>query len=279
MFCSRTNNEISDDLFIEKPKRIMAILQLCLVFSVILWVGGSPFLGEHYQLKSKLSLYHFLMGNENEGKEGNREKFQALSIEEQQEVLNGYNELLREGRKTFWEKMWLSFWHLFIGTPLFALLWIAFSLLIPILALLKVEGAYEISWILPLLVGCYAVDNFIQGTYPTKTYEEKLYPSEAYIVEKYVKVPLSGNISTQMRLLRRAWGEYLIYEWAKEIPAQEESLFSKQQAKGEFAFQLARLKAKQIDAKKTRNEKTSPYLLSIYLSWNILFAYILSRKK
>ena len=48
--------------FIPTPQRLMAIAQLCIAFSLLLWYAMQPFMGEYFDLRSRMLLYEYAMG-------------------------------------------------------------------------------------------------------------------------------------------------------------------------------------------------------------------------
>ena len=165
--------------------------------------------------------------------------------------------------------------------PPFELAWIAFSIIIPLLLLLRIEGALHAVWLLPLIVLIYGIDNRLNGT-PLKISEEsKLFPSEDKLVQEYMTEPLSPSIFEQQKQLLGAWKKYLVTEWALEKPSPDEKQFDLQVEKGEHAFTIERLdklpKDRLIDDDALFRKKEPIFLLSLYFLWNLFFAWIVTR--
>ena len=57
MFRKRAKKSYPPGTFIPTPARVFAILQLCIAFSILLWNASLPFMGDLYEIKSKLLLY------------------------------------------------------------------------------------------------------------------------------------------------------------------------------------------------------------------------------
>jgi len=207
--------------------------------------------------------------------EGHSERFSALPKRNQTQILKEYALLQSELDTPFLTKIKRTatgLWDL----PLFEKTWIVFAILIPILLLKRVEGAAQIVWILPLLTLAYALDNRFQGLPPEKTAEERLFPSEEMILQKYVGEPLKPSIIEQQKQLQQGWQTYLIREWAKEEPSQEPQQFLQQAEAGDFAFNLARIKA--LKAPPSQRPKQEPLsLLALYLFWNLSFCLIVNK--
>ena len=166
MFRQRVKKDYPADTFIPRPARICAIIQLCLAFSVLLWNISEPFIGEIFTLKSKLLLYHDVMGipSPNQGihKERlirNAERFKVLSKQMQEQVAKNSQFLQKQLQRSFWDKLKsVAILFAYKISP-FELAWIFFSIVIVIMLLKKVEGASQAVWLLPILVACYAADN------------------------------------------------------------------------------------------------------------------------
>ena len=62
MFRKRTKKIYPPGTFIPTPARVCAIIQLCVAFTVLIWNMATPFAGELFNVKSKMILYHDVMG-------------------------------------------------------------------------------------------------------------------------------------------------------------------------------------------------------------------------
>jgi len=165
--------------------------------------------------------------------------------------------------------------------PALEQLWILLSIVIVLLLIFNIEGAKQAVWLLPIVVMCYAVDNYLTGTKPHVQADVALFPSEQTISNDYLYQPLSANIFEQQQQLQKGWQLYLIREWAQELPSEEQSSFDLQAEKGEFAFTLARLdklnEESRLDRAALFHERKSWLMLLLYLIWNLFFAYQISR--
>ena len=260
MFRKRPKKTFPPGTFIPTPVRIFAILQLCIAFSILLWHASYPFMGELFEVKSKMLIYQAVMGTKDES---NRIRFGNLPEKEQQKLLEGYQHFQEKLEKTFYEKLKQSLKKI-LNLPTFELAWLFFSVILAIMLLKKIEGAKEALWILPLLVFAYAGEN--RGLSPRiLSDDQKLFPSEELIVEKYLDVPFSQNVFEQKEQLKKGWDAYLIKEWAPEGGNEQDGL---------FAFNLERVKILAREKPVTRTQPDSLSLLAIYLGWNISFALV-----
>lgn len=266
--------------FIPTPQRIIVIIQLCLVFSLSLWLGGYPFMGEHFAIKSKLAPFSFVMGlPESPNKENaasNAVRFSSLSLEKQAKIKSDYHTLQKKTTRSFISKVEDSLEILLFDISPFALAWIFFSAVISIMILRKQEGARQAAWILPLIVLAYGIDNIQYGSVKLPSPDIALFPSEQLIVEKYLNEPLGSSISIQEEKLRKGWNRYLIQEWAHEIPSDDTAVFAKQVDQGNFAFNVARLEKQPSSFDELpfsgMRQKEPVFLLVLYLAWNLFFA-------
>lgn len=270
MFYKKVRKTFPPGTFIPTPARLAAIVQLCLAFTLLAWQGSLPFMGELFATKYKLLVYQHLMGKKIDG-----HATRFASLPEKTQILKEYELLQRDLETSFLAKIKRAvtgLWNL----PLFEKAWIFFAILLPILLLKRVEGAAQIVWILPILALAYGLDNRIHGLAPRKTAEERLFPSEERILQNYVGAPLKPSIIEQQKQLQLGWQTYLIKEWAKEEPSQDEQQFLHQAEKGDFAFNLARIKAlKEPRSLRPKQEPIS--LLALYLFWNLSFALIVTK--
>jgi len=235
-------------------------------------------MGDHYLSQKKVHLFEFVIGAakgiDSDKQQRNQQRFDSLSESDQQVVVEGYQSLLNQQTAPFKEKFTRSIWKLLIETPAFELAWLLFTLLISLFLLLKIDGARQAVWLLPLLAAAYTVDNYFFGTLPPASSEEALFPTEEYIVAHYHKGSLSPNILEQQKELAEGWHRYLAAEWAMDNSVES----------GEYTFTLARVKA--IAAEKrgaairgANNEKESPWMLLGYVLWNFSFAWVAGQRQ
>lgn len=278
--------------------RIFAILQLCIVFTLIIWALSQSFLGTLYIFKSESMVYRYLMG-ENGGGDGSPLGQKVARNEERFEKLPQTDKrLLREGLKnvegrvslTGFEKSKRAVEILLFRLPLFLRVWMVMALVVSLMLLLKVEVAGKLVWCLPLLACFYALDNRLNGISPTQI-NEAFFPKEDVIVKEYLKEPLHGSVDEERKQLLKGWRIYLVKEWAHLVPSQDPDVFQAQAEEGEYAFHLARLKALR-ESRKTQNRKIhgdqlerelyeskeSILMLCLYVIWNLCFALCVYKK-
>lgn len=283
MYARKQKKNFEPGTFIPTPARVVAIIHLCLAFTILAWNASLPFSGELFSIKSRILLYKYAMGIEDQ-KELNSERlnrnanrFNALTEDKKTSLIRGYNELRKLNERTFFVKLKRSAEIVFFGIPSFEQAWILFSIIIPILLLKKVKGSTQVIWILPLLTLLYAVDNRWNGISSKMDEERRLFPSETYLVENYLSKPLSSNFFEQKNELEIAWKRYLIAEWAHESPEVEENALALQVEKGEHAFNLARIAALSPFTHPLYSQlrsQESLFILAFYIFWNSLFAII-----
>jgi hypothetical protein len=256
--------------------KTVIIIQLIFAFTAVLWIASIPFTGEHFVLKSKMMLYQFILGQDPHSNI-NAQRFQSLPESKQEKIAKEYKRVLDYAARPFLSKLHDSFKIFFFETPRLELAWILFSILICILLLLRVEGATEAAWILPLIVMGYSLSNWRHSQPEQLPPEDRLYPTEQVIVEKYLKEPLGRDLRTQKEQLTRGWHYYLVQNWSKEAPALNSKAFDKQVQDAEYAFHLARLEIMQENQNLQAgypNYRKPMWLLLIYLLWNCVFAWI-----
>lgn len=241
--------KIPQDAFIRAPLRLMAIIQLCLAFSLLFWNLISPFMKEAFESKKQSSLYQSIIDHE-------------TSIEKR-------NLLVQKNR----ELQSLSAMKSFKSQPI-EVAWIVLSIAISIMLLKKNPNALRAVWLLPLITGAYVADNLYFGIENRTSRESLLFPSEGAILSE----PLSPNILDQKRQLEEGWNRYLVKNWANGNPYEENLQFQENLEKGKHAFNIARFDAFIEDRfEALSNTKTirQPILtLLAYFLWNLLFAMV-----
>jgi hypothetical protein len=252
-----------------KSIRGLCILQFCIVFTLLAWICSYPFMGELLTIKSKTLLLKEVMGIQDDSDVNevhtqrltkNKERFSQLPMNEQERIIERYKRM---------------FIILFLEISRFELLWIILGIVIPVLLLLKVEGARQVVWLLPLLTLAFALDNQLAGINPHVSEDENLFPSEALIVEQYLNEPFSADINEQYHQLNRGWQNYLIREWTREPPSSDPGLYAIQLSEGEYAFNRARAELLPITLypEGLFRTKHQMIVLIFYLAWNVFFAY------
>lgn len=259
MFHEKVKKQFPEGTFLPLRQRVLSIIQLCLGFTALLYVLSTPFMGEHFTLKSKGLIYDYVINNS---------YFEDLPLAKKEQVLNDYSSLKKAASLSFIENLRNSFDLLFFKIPIYERIWILFALIIPILLLKKVEGAKEAAWIFPLIALAFLINN--HNSYPTPSHKKQLFPKEEVLIDRYLKKSISNlTIGEQQKELTKAWQFYLVEEYAKEDRSEDPIIFKAQVAKGEFAFNLSRLG----NSKKASGHQKQPlFLLIVYLVWNLFFA-------
>lgn len=257
-FCKRTalkDNESVGD--IPKSWRIICILQLCLAFTTLLWVLGSPFTDELYKNRKALSSIEWLTD------EGVNE-YATLTSQQKtklEEIRSGALEGMQE---PFLQKLGQSIESLFRGTPISKLAWLVLAFLLPIFVMKQVDGARELFWLFPLLAILY-----IWQVAPMKS-GESLIPDESYLEHHYLSAPISGTVAQQREQLEEAWENYIIAEWSKSGETKDEKF-----SNGMYHFVF------ESTVKEWEAPPLKPGLITVgsYLIWNLIAALGVSMRK
>lgn len=280
--------KLSQHLFIPKTARVLCILQLCFAFSVLAFYLTKPFFQEIFDHKNSLLLVNEILGvptiaNDDvmiQNKlENNKGRFEKLSIEQQRMIYHYRDQVVSQIDSTLKGKIYrLKRLFLFEIDP-FEKVWILLAILIPIFLLLKFEGAVQVSWLLPVVVGFFFMNNVLCGNPPISSADLILFPSEEELMKKYTPYERSLNIQQQYIQLKEAWQFYLVDQWANQFPSMDPMTFKFQIEEGQYAFNLARLK-KIIEhplVDKQGCERVSLVLLFFYFIWNFFFAFLINR--
>ena len=267
--------------FIPFPQRIMSILQLCIVFSVILWIIAQPFMGDYFAIKKRILLYESAMGipsvsNETRSYQtlkNQKNWFEELPIYEKMGLAKAYQALDQYLGRSVMVKIMDGLHFLFKDISILLMGWLAFSVVIPILVLKKVEGAKQTVWILPILAIAYSANNIYYGTDPTIPMDHQLFPTENALIEKGLMSEISTlSVLDQKKQLEEAWKTYLIKTWNPDskLPLYEYA---------QFQFTIERLKLLQREPYftwlRTNHQKDHPFWLFLYIIWNFIFAWII----
>lgn len=269
-------------------QRLSIIIQLCLAFSLILWYAAQPFMGDYFQVKSRLLLYEYILGTSeilkdtNQAKlERNAARFASLAQEKQHQLIQMYQKLYDYATRPFINKIKEGFRSLLLDVPSFEQAWIFFSITIAIFILFRIEGAKQTAWLLPCIALAYGIDNHINGTPLFQGADITLFPSESTIQQHYVNEPLSLSSNIQRLQLKQGWERYLIQNWTNEKhnSQNQEQLLEE----AEFNFTVARLKCLQTQPLPSRffifHQKSHLGFLFIYLMWNLFFAWVMHPRK
>jgi hypothetical protein len=295
MFAKRKKREYPPGTFISTPKRVLAILQLCIAFTILIASASHPFIGELFAQKSQTLLYHNVMGNNvlsekignanpkyRELLKMNAIRFEKLPESQKTNIIEQYDALQAKSEKPFLTKLWHSIKILILDLPAFERAWLVLTVIISIMLLKRVEGSAKAAWLLPIVALLYALNNYAYGEKQLPTADSKLFPSEQIIVQEYLKEPLSQNILEQQPQLLKGWNNYLIKNWAHQIPSEDLDAFSKQAEEGEYAFNVARLEAIANQPRQDRSvfhQRESVLLLALYVLWNLYFAWRVNKSE
>lgn len=242
--------------------RVMAIVHLCLTFSVILGLFSTPFTEEYLSFRSRLLLYEYLMHSPQ-----HQNRFQALPASQQEALSSAYASLSKYAQRPVMEKVVDGMKKLFCHTPLFQQAWFCFSFILAICVLKRREGIAQAIWILPLLTCAYGIETHSLCKSHEPREEYSLFPSEEMLIQNYRGAPLSASLSLQKQELEDAWHAYLIAEWTDQQVNKEEALDS-----GFFNFTLARLLHQTHEDRSPLSSPPSQITILVYFVWNCLLA-------
>jgi hypothetical protein len=284
---SHSGKNLPPGTFIPTSQRLMAIGQLCLAFSLMMWVMIQPYMGEYFALRSRMLLYEYAMGTSEivKAKTGDAEKlerngqwFKQLPEQEQLLLREDFQHLRHYAKRPTLRKIVDGITTLVRDIPHFEQAWIFFSITIAILLLLKVDGAKPATWILPLIVLVYAIDNQTTGKTPSLSPDLQLFPTEEDIIHDYLNAPLAPSLLDQKEQLEKGWKRYLIDNWSTKRYLDRYL----QLEEAEFEFTIARLNLLHGQSRsewlKPFHDKSNPLILFLYFIWNVLFAWIVSRR-
>lgn len=272
MFHKRQKKTFAPGTFIATPVRAAAIIHLCLAFTLLLWITSQPFMGDLFAVKSELLLYDAVFDQP--------DLVAELPLDQRQDLLTEYKTLKNKLQLSFFEKFKSMLSLLCIYTPGLELAWLFFSLILPVMLLMRIEGAAISCLLLPVLTLAYAIDNSMYAPLSKGSSDQLLFPTEAFIVHHYLNAPLSPDIFEQQAELTKGWQRFLVENWVGEKPVEDLALFKQQVVKGEFALSVARtqLRAhKPLLAIESKPVRQSVAILGLYLIWNCFFAFVAYR--
>ncbi len=238
-----------------RKKRVFIIIQLCFAFSYLFWIFLHPYLKEVVVKKSEAVLFESLMEN--------HELFQALSLEDQTQIQNGYQNLLHERHGSYMQNFSVS---------LFGMVWVVSSLIICFFLLFNIEGAQPVCWLLPMIVLAYGY--FIGTAEPPL--RPVIFPQESELSSYLVE---NGTKSGRQKLVD-GWNRYLIDQWLHEEPGEN---MEEQVTRGNFLFNVERVKwiiEKKEGDVTLANALFTPSALQFifYFIWNIIFAWVINKR-
>ena len=219
---------------------------------------------EHFAIKFSHSLIDLVLSD--------KIRFENLPDTVQSTILAKREVFNPTNAKSLFHNLSDGFKILTLYLPPFERAWLFFSIVIGILLLRGREGAHMAVCLLPILVLCYGVDNYLNGKTTELAPDESLFPTENYLIENYLTDPMPQDIMEQKDALEKAFASYITDEWSGE---------SKNYQEGFFNFTLARVQALQPPALPPPDQfrlKRPLWLLLAFLLWNVFYArYIASR--
>lgn len=257
--------------------RLAAIAQLCLAFSLILWILGQPFVGDHFSTRSTLLFFQAVTGTGTGPLPADKlarhaQRFAQLDPVRQQTILTAYATLEQHAQRSFLAKTREALLGLAVTSPLFLRSWLILAIALSVMLLRGRPGASIAAWLLPIVALCYAMDNRLTGVQPLLSPDHLLLPTEKQLAERYGAL-LGLTIEEQRAGLTRAWQQYLISEWAHQIPSADPIAFREQVETGEHALTLKRLEARlPLIAQPPLHTVTSWLVLALFCIWNLCFA-------
>lgn len=258
-FCTKkSRSPESETGDIPKSVRITCILQLCIVFSMLLWIAGKPFTEQLYEYRKGTKQLEWLI-------DLHPEKYENVSQGEKEILERMRSEIERGMQESFGTKFKRSIEALFLDTPLSKLMWIVLAGVLSIMIMKQKEGAREAVWLLPLLAIVYAIQ--IGNSPPMKS----PYPSEEYLEKHYMHGSIGSTLEEQRTQLESAWQKYLATEWST-LPAGTDE--KERLGDGLYQFTLK----KSLSEWKSPPEKPGPWTLGCYVLWNLFFTGLVYRK-
>ncbi len=259
-----------------KKQRILAILQLCIVFTIIVWMAGYPFMGALFEQKKETLQYQFVMGqgelierlnHDAERLTRNQDRFQKLSNQEKHKILTGYDVVLAQKEIPFGEKLKDSLHLLAVGAPPLERAWLILATIAAILILLNRASAKPAAWLtFALAIGILGEAYFFPVTNKTR---QSLIPTEKYLIEHYV----SSDTTDEYLQLLEGWEHYLVAEWLHETPSGNPEAFRNQVEEGDYRFHLEELN-QLIDhpLKKEKAQSASLFAGTLFFLWSLTVA-------
>lgn len=288
---SRVKRSFPAGTFIPTPARILAIVQLCLALSLLLWHAAQPIMGDLFSYKSRLLLLQTVTGQgplaEKAAKDfgdaysqrlhRNRERFAQLPHQTKELLGELHSQWQAPLQLPWWQQIARALRHVAFGIPAWELVWIFLSIALALLLLLKIEGAVYACWLLPFVVLCYGVESYLYPPSHSLSPDEQLFPSEEKIFSEYLQQAPTSSLLGQQDQLKKGWDLYLVQEWAppcetladcidpKEYPMRVEA--------GEFAFHVARLELMALYPPRPASSEQQIPLIALYFVWNLFFAW------
>ncbi|WP_098038580.1 hypothetical protein [Estrella lausannensis] len=271
--------------------RFLSIIQLCIGFTLLLWMLLSPTLGKTYDDKKKLLLIEsalgdtqgaaFKLANDKEKQILERNQILSLSLtSDEKETLTALKRALVERQE---QRTLGTLFHetatAFFANP-YTLLYVLFSITVPLMILLRKQAAAGALLFLPLTAALFAYDNLLFSPVKQKTEEERLFPEESDLKETFLEVMGGESTSFSLPLALDLW---MIQKHLNVAPSSDPEIFSLQKEEANYRFLTLRaLSQKNYLLSVKPVERMDKATLSLYFFWNVFFAvtcYRLIRKK
>lgn len=261
--------------------RLLSIVQLCIGFTLLLWMILSPTLGKTYEDKKKLLLIEsalgdthgaaFKLASEKEKQVLERNQILSLSLsKEEKETLTALQKALIERQDlrtlgTLIQETTASFF----ANP-YNLLYILFSIAVPLMILLRKQAAAAALVFLPLTAALFAYDNLLFSPLKQKTEEERLFPEEKDLQDTFLRKRGEENTPFSLQLALDYW---LIEKFLSANPSNDPELFSLQKEEASYRFLTLRALAQKNNLHSLKlAERMDMGTLALYFFWNAFFA-------
>lgn len=261
--------------------RLLSIIQLCIGFTLLLWLLLSPTLSKTYEDKKKLLLIEsalgdtqgaaFKLASESERRilERNQVLSLSLSMDERDALLDLQRTLIeRQDLRTLGTLLFETT-QSFFANP-YTLLYILFSIVVPLLILLKNQAAAASLLFLPLIAALFAYDHLLFTSPKPKTEEERLFPTELELEETYLSLKTEDREPFSLQLSLDYW---LIEKFLAARASSDPAIFSLQKEEAAYRFLTLRaLSQKSAIHSEKPEERMDKATLALYFFWNVFFA-------
>lgn len=253
----------------QRKVKVILLFHLIFAFSYLFWLGSKPILKEVFLQREEEYLFTSVVGK--------NDFFHHLPLDQQEKIEREYEEITyREGFLYFSALIHV----LFKETSIFGLAWVTASVAIPLCLFFRVKRARKTSFLLPILVLFYTFSLSPKASLR----EGERFPIEKELLSTYLDKPIHFAFRDKKKQLLRAWHCYLVKEYAKELPKEDEDAFKEQVERGLFAFNIARIenlleKQGKDDTVETLFGPPSLFSCFLFLVWNSLVALVINRGK
>lgn len=238
--------------------KIVIYSHLGIALLCLLWLMFQPALQQSLIDQSALELYETIL------------KDPLSSSTDISDLSLGYQQLKHQPSINLMQNATAtSLWQKLFSIHVIVWMWALLSVLLSILLLLRFDDVKQALWLLPLLIGLFAV--LIIQKQPSAP--NKIFPSKAELI-LYAQNDLEKN-----------WQHHLICKWARELPSTDPKIYLDQFKKGQFFFNVARLRQWQEGNASAEGLIIPNFIppswieLSVYFIWNVFVAIFINRKK